>query len=91
VLQRNGVTVVVDEVYARAAMPSATSRFHLPLGFPHAQLRPLDDVSRQRVEALLFAGRVAAAVNAYREATHAPHRAAVEAVEQLKAALDAQA
>jgi hypothetical protein len=75
-------------------MPSATphrSRLPFPLGLPHLPPRPLDDAGRQRVEALLYAGRDAAAVNAYREATHAPQRTAVEAVLRLKASLDAQA
>jgi hypothetical protein len=75
-------------------MPSATphrSPFPFPLGPPHPPPRPLDDVGRQRVEALLYAGRDDAAVNAYREATRAPHRAAIAAVAQIRASLDAQA
>lgn len=69
-------------------MPSATPlRLAFPLGFP-LRGRPLDDVGRQRVEALLFAGCEAAAVNAYRETTHATQRAALQAVEHMKARLD---
>ncbi|HLT47223.1 MAG TPA: hypothetical protein VK002_08350 [Rubricoccaceae bacterium] len=71
-------------------MPSVTpSRFSFPLGFPLLRARPLDEVGRQRVEALLFAGREAAAVNAYREATNANQRAAEQAVARMKASLDA--
>ena len=66
-------------------------RFSFPLGLPILHPRPLDDAGRQRVEALLYAGREAAAVNAYREATHAPQRTAVQAVARMKATLDAQA
>ena len=73
-------------------MPSVTSsRFSLSLGFPLLRPRPLDEVGRQRVEALLFAEREAAAVNAYRQATRAPQREAVEAVARMKAQLDARA
>jgi hypothetical protein len=71
-------------------MPSATpSRFSF--GLPLLRARPLDAIGRQRVEALLYAGREEAAVNAYRDATHASYAAAVRAVRRMRAALDAKA
>ena len=72
-------------------MSSATPpRFSVSLG-AFLRARPLDEVGRQRVEALLYAGREAAAVNAYREVTHATQRDAVVAVAGIKNRLDALA
>lgn len=61
----------------------------LRFSFPLARLRarPLDDEGRRRIEALLYAGRETAAVNAYREAARASYPAAVRAVRRLQTAL----
>ncbi len=55
----------------------------LPLG----RTRPLDDIGRQRVVALLLAGRNEAAVRAYRESTRASQRAAEADVERMRSRL----
>ena len=72
-------------------MPSATSPFPFSLGLPRLRPLPLDAAGRQRVEALLYAGREEAAINAYRDATRAPYRRAAQAVRGMKASLDVPA
>jgi hypothetical protein len=72
-------------------MPSATfPRFVFSLSVP-LRTRPLDEVNRRRVEALLYAGCDEAAVHAYRQVTHAPQRTALRAVARMKATLDVPA
>lgn len=73
-------------------MLSVTPPVRFPSPFSFAlRTRPLGAAGRQRIEALLWAGREAAAVTAYRQVTHAPYRTAVRAVGRMKARLDVPA
>lgn len=49
--------------------------------------RPLDAIGRERVMALLLAGRKDAAVRAYQESTRASYRRASKAVTRLRQSL----